>query len=295
MQALRNSYLLTKMSLSVIRNDKRIFFIQLISLLGLATLYVGVGYLVYSSAAVQEYIHNENATELQLPYQTFGLFIAAYIVSMFFYYFSEAYISSLVLAAVRNQTVSLGQAISRVHRNARALVGFTLLSSTVGIVLKALEDRLPWAGKLATYVAQGAWNLATVFAVVTIVDDQAHTGVEATKRSVAILKNSFGENIVVRIGVGSIVGLTMLAWLAVAAIASIFAVSAGFVGVAAVVAGIGLAGLLALLFMTAALSSVLTVMLYEYTLHGNDASDMNKELFKSMITQKKAYSIFNHR
>ena len=170
------------------------------------------------------------------------------------------------------------------------------LAATLGAFLRFLEERLPWAGLLATRFVQGAWNLATVFAVVNIVDGQAKTGVEAAKKSVQQLTTAFGENITVRVGIGAISGIFVLLWLVVVIIGLpvLLTIYLENLLIAGSVAFVGVIVLLMALFFISVLESVLSVMLYEYTLHGNETAVIEKELFKQMISTKKARSVFSH-
>ncbi len=297
MKALRNSLQLIKMSVSVMKQDMRILVIQLLSLVSLMTLTIAVGYTLFISGyfesidfEAEDPLANVNAVH------TLTAFAVLYLTSMFIYYFSQAYISSLVLGIIRNKKISIAETTTHVKNNVAGLTQFTLLSSTVGVVLSALEDRLPWAGALAARIAHGSWNLATAFAVVSIVDGQAKTGIEATKKSVSLLISAFGENIVVRIGLGAIVGITVLVILGVFVLILplVAVIYVDNILVAGSIAGFGILSLFLTLFLVSVLNSVITVMLYEYTIHGNDTSTIDKELFKQMVTPKKILGVFSH-
>jgi hypothetical protein len=294
MKALKTSYQLAQMSLSVIRQDLRIIGVHMVGTLILATGLSLIGYALYASGYFQgiTMIDDETFVGIVTPASTAAL-LAASIIGAFVYYFTEAYISSLVLSAIRGERIRLSTAAGKVHKNIIALIQFILLSTTVGVVLRALEEHLPWAGKLATYVALGAWNLGTIFAVTNIVDGNAKTGIEATRKSASLLMNSFGENIAVRISVGSIVSLVFFLWaiLIFAGTTAFVVYSVGALFVYSIL-GIGFVGLVGILFLGAALDSVITVMLYEYVQTGKETSTMNKELFKHMITPKKARAVF---
>ncbi len=294
MKALKTSYQLAQMSLTVIRQDLRIIGVHMFGTIILAAGLSLIGYALYASGYFQgiTMIDDETFVGIVTPASTAAL-LGASLIGAFVYYFTEAYISSLVLSAIRGERIRLSTAVGKVHKNVKALIQFILLSTTVGVVLRALEEHLPWAGKLATYIALGAWNLGTIFAVTNIVDGNAKTGIEATRKSASLLMNSFGENIAVRIGVGSIVSLVFFLWaiLIFAGTTAFVVYSVGTLFVYGIL-GVGFVGLVGILFLGAALDSVITVMLYEYVQTGKETSTMNKELFKHMITPKKARAVF---
>jgi hypothetical protein len=83
-------------------------------------------------------------------------------------------------------------------QGARARTGiiaeWTVLSCTVGAVLRLLEQRLPLAGRVTAWLADASWSLATVFAVPVLAYEQL--GPFATlKRSARIFRDRWGEQI----------------------------------------------------------------------------------------------------
>ena len=301
MKSLKSSVALARMSLSIVLRDMQILFrvllVQVLSMLLLAVTVGVVGYGLYVSGYFKAVDFQAENPFLNLDtVRTVAALLCVYVIGMFVHYFSQAYISSFALAAIRNTKTSFREVHRQVFRNLNGLVQFTLMSATLGAFLRFLEDRLPWAGLLATRLVQGAWNLATVFAVVNIVDGQAKTGVEAAKKSVQQLTTAFGENVAVRVGLGAISGIFVLLWFFVVIIGLpvLLSIYLQNLLIAGSVAFVGVVVLIMVLFFISVLESVLSVMLYEYTLHGNETASIEKELFKQMITTKKARTVFSH-
>jgi Family of unknown function (DUF6159) len=302
MKSLKSSTALARMSLSIVLRDMQILFrvllVQAMSMLVLLVTVGVVGYGLYVSgyfSAVD--FQAENPFQNLDKVQTVVALLGIYVVGVFVHNFSKAYISTFALAAIRNTKTSFSAAHRHVSQNLRGLLQFILMSATLGVFLRALEDRLPWAGVLATRIVQGAWNLATVFAVVNIVDGQAKTGVEAAKKSVQQLTTAFGENITVRVGLGALSGIFVFLWLLVVVVGLplLLTIYLQNLLIAGSVAFAGVVVLVIVLFFISVLESILNVMLYEYTLHGNETITIEKELFKQMISTKKARSVFSHQ
>lgn len=294
MKGLKDSYSLARASLSVIGKDKRIITAQIFGMICLVLITAVVGASLYVLGYFERVeISDLSFTELVTLHSVVA-FIVWYFASLCVYYITEAYISACALQVVRKEGAVVDT--PRIREYLVPLLQFALISGTVGIFIRALEDKFPWFGSLSTYLALGAWNLATVFAVVAIVDKQANTGIEATKKSVSILSQSFGENIIVRVSVGVVLTLGILLWLLVfvAVIPLLAVVLLGNLALAGWLAGIGVIGLILLLFMSTVFDSVLTVMLYEYTRTGKEVAALDKELFRKMITSKKASAVFSH-
>lgn len=292
MTKLKNSYRLARLSLSIIKNDYRLILVQIYGLLA-TLLFVAVAWLTLSFYGLTEVLLDDS-----VPYSTPTVIVFAiifYFLSSAIYYLTEAFSISLALGQIRNARISLGDASKKVTKNLGGLIQFTGISSTIGVILKALEERLPWFGDLATYITQGAWNIASAFAVPHLVDNEAQNGIAATKLSVKTFTAAFGENLIIRGGAGAFISLVTLVWLALVVITlPIILMLAGSEILALISFGLGLLGLAMIILLGMAINSVLTALLYEYAKKGNDLDLIDKELFKSMLTPTKARSVFSN-
>lgn len=136
------------------------------------------------------------------------------------------------------------------------IAGWTLLVCTVGAILRLLEEYVPLGGKIAAFVLDISWTLATLFAVPVL----AYEGlgpIAAFKRSAELFRERWGEQL---LGVVSITAFGMFAAVPFVVLIAAGAVGGGVGGT--VVIGIGGAGLLALQAFTIALNQVYRVFLY---------------------------------
>jgi hypothetical protein len=91
----------------------------------------------------------------------------------------------------------LGQAAARVGR----IAGWALISTTVGLLLDAIERRLSFFGKLTTWVFGFAW--ATVsYLVVPVLIAEDHGTLGAVRRSAQLARKTWGDQIVAAIRFG---------------------------------------------------------------------------------------------
>jgi len=297
MKKLKDSYALARASLFVIRQDMRIVLAQLFGFISLVLTTAVVGYGLYLTGYLDTVEITDDSVSGMVTVSSVIAAIIWYLACLCIYHITEAYISQRALSVVRRGAPSESSSTNVPMREQIVpLVQFAVISGTVGILIKTFEDQFSWFRSLAAYLAQGAWNLATVFAIVMIVDGQARTGIEATKKSVGLLSRSFGESIAVRISIGSVLTLFVFLWLLVfVAVLPILAIIVlESIVVAGWAAGIGLGGLVFVLFLSTVFDSVLTVMLYEYVRTGKETAALDKALFQQMITPKKAALVFKH-
>src|SRR5512136_1070328 len=134
-----------------------------------------------------------------------GLFFYAalfvfYLVSYFVVIFFNTALISCVNARLQGREMSVSDGLSNALRHITPILGWALLSATVGIILQLVRERGGIVGKIVSAIAGGAWGLVTFFVVpVLILEDK---GVfDAIKESTSLIRKTWGESI---IGSGSI-------------------------------------------------------------------------------------------
>lgn len=89
------------------------------------------------------------------------------------------------------------------HASARSapILGWALLSTTVGLVLNALEQRTSWAGRIVTWIFGFAWAMGTYLVVpVLMVEDRGAFG--SLRRSAQLVRDTWGDQLVAEIRFG---------------------------------------------------------------------------------------------
>jgi hypothetical protein len=154
---------------------------------------------------------------------------------------------------------ALGRALSRLS----GLLPWAIITGTVGLILQAVRERAGWMGRFVVNMVGMAWQTATFLVVPAIVIDD-HGAVSGLKASAALLKRTWGENIAARVGFG-LLGLVA----AIPAVIVLFAT--GALGDAALVVGILLAVpyLALVVVVLTALNAVFQTALYLYATTGS--------------------------
>jgi hypothetical protein len=251
------SWELVKASASVLRADKELLLFPVLS--SLATL------LVLATFA--------------LPVFTLKLFdhgfnVVGALVGFLFYFCQYAVIvffnSALVGAATirlegGDPTFSDGIRIAR--GKLPAILGYAAIAASVGVVLKALKDR---DNNLIVRLIGGglgvAWTLAT-YLVVPVLVNRDIGPVDALKESVALMKKTWGENILGNASIGGVFFLIITAVLLVGVALAILAWQlAPAAGIA--VAVVAIIALLALGTAQSALGGIYSAVLYRYAVAG---------------------------
>jgi ABC-type multidrug transport system fused ATPase/permease subunit len=214
----------------------------------------------------------------------YGALFAFYLVSYFVVIFFNTALISCVNARLQGTDMTVGEGLSNALRHLTPILGWALLSATVGIILQLIRERAGIFGEIAAAIAGGAWGLVTFFVVpVLVLEDK---GVfDAIKESTNLIRKTWGESI---IGSGSI----MLVFVIIGVI--------GFLGVLAAMMLGGVLFYLALVLfivlvivlavVAAAMQGIFVTALYSYAKSGTVPAAYNKDLIQNAFVQKQGGS-----
>ena len=130
---------------------------------------------------------------------TFVFYLVTYFVIVFF---NVALVHNVRLIFAGEEP-SIQAGISFSAQRAHQILAWAAVAATVGLILKALEERL---GSLVSGLLGFAWSLATYFVVPTLAAEDVGP-IQALKRSSSTIRERWGESI----GAGFSLGLFVLA------------------------------------------------------------------------------------
>ena len=103
------------------------------------------------------------------PVVYYGLLFLFYVASCFVVIFFNTALISCVNAKPNGKDMSVGEGISNAANHLPAILGWAIVSATVGIVLHLLERRSGFLGQIVFSLLGGAWALVTYFVVPVLV------------------------------------------------------------------------------------------------------------------------------
>ncbi len=95
-----------------------------------------------------------------------------------------------------------------------SILGYAAIAATVGVILQVLSKRGKGFGRMVISLVGFAWNIAT-YLVVPVLAIEGVGPIDAIKRSAALLKKTWGEQIAGNMGVNAVFTLLNLAILVV--------------------------------------------------------------------------------
>ena len=142
-----------------------------------------------------------------------GMSVTAYVFAFLFYlvqYFVIFFFNSALVGAAMirldggDPTLSDGLRIA--SSKALPILGYAAIAATVGMILRAIQERAGFLGKLVAGFLGVAWTLAS-FLVVPVLVSRNIGPIDAVKESAVLLKKTWGENLIGQGGVGLVFGL----------------------------------------------------------------------------------------
>ncbi len=265
------SWSLVKASSAVLGANKRLMVFPVLS--SICTLIVAASFLVpaFTSGLL---------THMDRGHMTPGMAVLLFLFYLVQYFVIIFFNSALVGAASihlrgGNPTVSdgFGIAMSKLP----AILGYAVISATVGMVLRAIQERAGFIGRWVVGLLGVAWTLAT-FLVVPVMVNQEIGPFDAVKRSAELLKRTWGENLIGNAGIGLAFGLVSML-VVLAGLALVFlAVSTHSTVAIAVVVALCVLVMLVLAVIQSALHGIYAAALYRYAEEGEAGAGFDKAL-----------------
>ncbi len=200
MNRFSRSWALIKASARVLAADKELLVFPILS--SIATLIVTLTFAVplLLSGGLS------SVSQDHFPAIYYLVLFLFYIVQYFVIFFANTALVGAATIRLKggDPTVSDGFRIAFSHFG--SILGYSVIAATVGMLLRMISERSRGLGRIVISLIGFAWNIAT-FLVVPILAVEGIGPIQAIQRSVALLKKTWGEQIIGNFGVGLIFGL----------------------------------------------------------------------------------------
>ncbi|NCF40577.1 MAG: hypothetical protein GWP75_10720 [Planctomycetia bacterium] len=232
---IQRSSALFKASWSVLREDKTLLLFPILSSLASLVVIASFAIPVITLLTTDETLRNEVITTMNQSEQTSpspsetdtatsqagdtgdavipeGWEIAGYAYLFAFYFvtsFVVIFFNAALIAAAnerfQGRPTGVGAGISVALKRLPQILGWTLVATTVNLVLRAIEERVGLVGKIIVGLIGVGWAIAIYFAVPAVVLEGVGP-IGAIKRSGQTIRKTWGESLMIAVGFG-IVGI----------------------------------------------------------------------------------------
>jgi len=280
MGKLARSWELVKASWAVLRTDKELVVFPMISAAAACVVMATFAVPLFLSGVFEGTWVGRG--ELPIVGIVFGF--AFYVVQYTIIFYCNSALVGAAMIRLDGGAPTVGDGFRIANRHFSRIVGYALLSATVGIILRQLAHR-GFVGRLIAGLFGAAWNIATFLAVPVLIVEGVGP-IEAVKRSTRLLKKTWGEQIAGNIGIGAAFGLISIVLLALFGGALTLAFMSQSIALIAGTAILLVAALVALSLIGSTLSAIYTAAVYRYAVHGDTGGAFDPALVSGAFQAK---------
>jgi len=128
-----------------------------------------------------------------------AVYLSEYFVMIFF----NTALVGAVSMHMRGTKPSVADGFRIAVSHLGAILGYALIAATVGVILRAISQRVGFIGQLVVWLIGVAWTAATFLTVPVLVNRNLGP-IAAIKQSSELLKKTWGENLIAAGGLGLI-------------------------------------------------------------------------------------------
>jgi hypothetical protein len=275
-----NSWNLVKASWAVLRADKELLVFPIISMA--AVTLVTLTFLVPSF-----FWFASNSTSYQSAWSNplFLVFLLAFYLAQYtVVFFCNTALVGAAMIRLDGGDPSVSDGFRIASERIGKIVAYAFISATVGMFFRWLSEK-GLLGRIVAGLIGVTWNIATYLVVPVLVVEEVGP-IEAIKRSAALLRQSWGEQIAGHVGISVVFGFIMLGtmlaavpvMMAVIALKSIVLIVGAVLALIVILMGMGL--------LSSALNGIYTAAVYRYATTGNPGEFFDASLVAQTFRTK---------
>jgi hypothetical protein len=278
MRRITNSIALAKSSWSVLKAEKELALIPVLSFFATLAVMALAGGGVYFSLT-EKVTQPGNSTSLQATPLTYVVGAIGYLAITFVVTYFTAVLVSGAHQYLTGGNPTLGSAFAQASSRLGQIFAWSMLTGTVGLILQAIRSRAGFLGQIVVNLVGMAWEIVTWLAVPVVVVEGTGA-IDSLKRSAGLFKKTWGENLVAQAGFGLLGLLLMLPAVVIALL----------VGTAIPVAGLAVAALWVAVVsvVLSALNGIFRTALYMYAAGEQAPAQFSQEELDGAFAPKKS-------
>ena len=282
MSKLSNSWNMMKASATVLKLDPELLIFPLLS--GIAAVLVTATFIVPFAFVGEGFGALENLDE-NVGYIGYVVGFLYYLVlySLVFFFNTALVGATMIRLDGGDPTISDGLNIA--FKKMGAILQYAAIAATVGMLLRALEERAGFIGRIVIGLIGLSWTLATFLTVPVLVTKEV-SAIDAVKESAGLFRRTWGEQVVANAGIGLATFLILLVMGLVAVPLIILASSISEVLVIPLALSFA-GGFFLVILVSSALKGIYSAALYRYATTGDAGEHFSAEMMKEAFREKK--------
>jgi hypothetical protein len=287
MNRFSRSWMITKLTFNVINKDRELLAFALLSFIFSSLFAVAMIFPTIVPTLMENGFKKES-----LEIYQYGILFVTYFGLAFIATFFNVCVVYTTKIRFEGGNATFGESLNFAMSRIGIIAQWSLLSATVGLVMRLLHEaasRLPKIGEIIVKILVSlmgmAWSIMTIF-VVPVLVYEGLAPVPAIKKSLEIIKRTWGESLIKSIGLGLI--QMVVFFIILAGAGGITYLLHASIGVTGLLIGVSI-GILAFLLtglIFSVASTIFNTALYVYANNQIVASGFDEDTMKSAFKQK---------
>lgn len=275
---------LMRQSWQVLKSDKEMLLFPLIS--GVCCLIVIASFatpLVLTDSYLPPDTTAEEGQTVSTRQQViyYGVLFLFYLCNYFVIIFFNSAIAGCASMRMNGEDPTIADGFSIASSRLPAILGWSVISATVGLILRIIEDKNEKIGAIVATLVGGVWTLMS-FLVLPILVVENVGPIKALKKSASLFKNTWGAQIGANFSFGLIFFLLALPGIGIIALGVLSHMPA----LMAVCIIIAILYLVVLSLIQSTLSVIFQTALYYYADSGSAPDGFDAALLQNSVRQK---------
>jgi len=229
-----------------------------------------------------------HTVETGLTAGAMGYLALMYLISMFCATFFNVAFYHEILAALRGEFVSIQRGLKFACTRWKAILMWSLFAGLVGLIIRQIEERLGFVGRIIGRFIGLAWSVASVFVIPIIVQDEQNINpLKMVKTSAGILKRTWGEALIGYAGMSLASGLILIVSVVILAGALVGSIAMNNYWLIAVVGILWVLAMFILSYLTSVAGQIYKGALFLYAANGVIPEPYSQEMLDSAWKFKK--------
>ncbi|MCK6512780.1 DUF6159 family protein [Myxococcota bacterium] len=242
----------------VLRKDKELMIFPIISGVTMLLMMACFFYVLIFTGSLL----SSNSKEATINVLVYAYLFLFYLGATFIIVFFNTAIVACAIERLQGGDPTVGYGLREAGKRLHLILGWSLLSGTVGLVLHLIEERLEFLGRVISAVLGAIWGLVTFFAIPVLVAQNLGP-IDTLKESGRLFRERWGEQIIGNFSFGLLGFLLSLPFFALMGFGIVFGGPMMFV-----LLGIGALGVVGIALIQGVLSSIFQAALYLYARDG---------------------------
>ncbi len=278
----RASWLLLTESWRFLRADAELVLIPVVSIVLLASLLtIEVVLLLVSGLLVVD------SVDVVVTTRSAAVMFLFYGTTVLVGVLASAAVTHTVAVRATGGNATLAESFKVACSRLWPLLGWSLLASTVGIVLKSVSERSAFVGRILAALFGAAWGVLTIFVIPAIVL-QKHAPVSAIKHSAQVFTRHWGETVVTNVSLGIVFLVLHISAIGLFLLSLFVASSVGQPLIFALGAVLWLLWILVAIVLQQVLATIITTLLYIYATAAVPPANFNQELLAQIMQRTRS-------